>query len=125
MGKHYHAIGIIMALIKKDKGVIISEFINRLENDYYNVSEQDDNPYTSFYDMLDVEFLCMGADHHDYTRDILQDILTALWGSELYGFANDFIMENDTTHYDLSSVIYANYIDSVLVDLVNNIGAIE
>lgn len=118
-------IEMLFSLITKDKDVIISEFINRLKNDYENVSEQDDNPYTSFYDMLDTEFLCMGADHHDYTRDILQDILTALWGGEFYEFCNNFILDNQNDYYDLSSLVYANYIDSVLVDLVNNMGAIK
>jgi hypothetical protein len=118
MGKHYYAIGMIMALIKKDKDIIINEFINDIELNYEIISKQDDNPFTSLYDMIDTEFLSMGSDHHDYTRETLQKILTALWGSELYGFANEFIMENDTTHYDLSSVVYANYIDSVLLDMV-------
>lgn len=115
----------LFSLITKDKDIIISEFINRLENDYQNVSEQDDNPYTSFYDMLDTEFLCMGADHHDYTRDILQDILTALWGGEFYEFCNNFILDNQNDYYDLSSLVYANYIDSVLLDMVKQHGGNE
>jgi hypothetical protein len=122
MGKHYHAIGMIMALIKKDKDIIINEFINDIELNYEIIAKEEDNPFTSLYDMIDTEFLSMGSDHHDYTRDTLEKILTALWGSELYGFANEFIMENDTTHYDLSTVVYANYIDSVLLDMVKQHG---
>jgi hypothetical protein len=118
-------IDMLNALITKDKDIIISEFIYDIELNYEIIAKEDDNPYTSLYDMIDTEFLSMGSDYHDYTRDTLKKILTALWGSEFYEFCENFILDNSKDYYDLSSLIYANYIDSVLLDMVKQHGGNE
>jgi hypothetical protein len=110
----------LLNLAKQYGDTITRMFMDRVELDYEKFwGTSNENPYESYVDMLETEFIAMGCDHWDFTRETIADFLHSIVDEETFTKLTDDW--NDIMYDDFGSIsdyYFDYYISDKIVDIV-------
>lgn len=106
-------------LLKKLVDKITNKFINKIKSDYDQFwGTNEENPYNSFVDMVETEFLAMGCDPYDYAYDMIDELLSLELGEDFEELDEVWKDSDHPAYYKISEYVYQRFIVPKLMEIV-------